>query len=424
MQSGYTESSSEEFARELKREFTLTGSKVLSAGPQHIRKFVIFTALAAFTVRAIENYLAYVGSDGRIISGDYSIFRFASKLLWNGHALTLFNPPQFMAEHTALQLGAIGFAPFPYPPNGVWFVAPLDFLPDRLGLVLWLGATFAVFAWLICRRLARPWLSALVLLVSPASFVNISAGQNGFLTGALLCGGLLLLGESPILAGLLIGLLTYKPQFGLLLPFVLLAGGHYRTCFVAAAVTVALVLGSLWLFGTTAWSEYFSIALGVQRGFMEQGMGSAILTTPSVFIGGRLLGLPLAVDYVMQAIAAVIVVIACTLTFARRSVGLEVKAALVMIGAFLVTPYCSSSDLCVVSAAQLLLIGRGTRLSPVHWLLHGVVWAMPLLMIIFGLAHLPLGPVALSALLGLELKRIYFPSRPALPTQWAEAPIS
>jgi len=44
----------------------------------------------------------------------------------------------------------------------------------------------------------------------------------------LLGTALVMLVERPILAGVLIGCLAYKPQFGLLIPLVLIAGSHWR----------------------------------------------------------------------------------------------------------------------------------------------------------------------------------------------------
>ena len=80
------------------------------------------------------------------------------------------------------------------------------------------------------------WL--LVALAFPAVLINIGHGQNGFLTAALLGGALVVLERRPIMAGFMLGLLVYKPQYGLLLPLVLAVSGRWK-CFASAAVTVA-----------------------------------------------------------------------------------------------------------------------------------------------------------------------------------------
>jgi arabinofuranan 3-O-arabinosyltransferase len=55
-----------------------------------------------------------------------------------------------------------------------------------------------------------------------------------------------LLERHPALAGICLGLLTYKPQFGLLFPIVLIADRRWLT--IAVAALVALLLAALsWL---------------------------------------------------------------------------------------------------------------------------------------------------------------------------------
>ena len=67
--------------------------------------------------------------------------------------------------------------------------------------------------------------------------VCLGHGQTGFLTAALLTGGVLCLERREALAGILFGLLAYKPQFGLLIPLVLVAGGYWRAIAAAGATS-------------------------------------------------------------------------------------------------------------------------------------------------------------------------------------------
>jgi len=360
--------------------------------------FVAAAGAVALLFFGLQAWEGFADSGGRILARDFAVFRFAGILVWQGDFATLFDPMRFIAAHEAFEQAPVGFSPFPYPPSALWAVAPLKFLPGAIGLIAWLGLTFALFAWPICRRMAKPWLVAAALLLAPGSIVNLAYGQNGFLTGALLAGGLLLLDKRPVVAGLLIGLLTFKPQFGLLLPFVLLAGGYYRTFITAAAVTVILAVASLVAFGIAPWQAYLDVVVPNQRIFLESGNGLALLTTPSVFMGARLLGLPTAANYALQAAAAIIVALACIQAFRRRSASPELKAALVMIGAFLVTPYCSSSDMGIIAAAEILALSRASNLNEKQRLVYGLAWALPVLLVPASLAHLPLGPAVLAAL--------------------------
>ena len=73
------------------------------------------------------------------------------------------------------------------------------------------------------RRIVGDRTGIFVALGSPAVLWNVSAGQNGFLTAALIGGMLSLMQKQPLLAGVCLGLLSYKPQFGLLFPIALIA---------------------------------------------------------------------------------------------------------------------------------------------------------------------------------------------------------
>ncbi len=79
----------------------------------------------------------------------------------------------------------------------------------------------------------------MLALAFPATFVNLGHGQNGFLTASLLGGALLLLDRRPLVAGVLIGLLAYKPQFGVMIPLVLLATARWRVIGAAIATVLA-----------------------------------------------------------------------------------------------------------------------------------------------------------------------------------------
>ena len=71
-------------------------------------------------------------------------------------------------------------------------------------------------------------------------FNNTLVGQNGFLTAALIGGTLYLIPVRPILAGVCLGLLSYKPQYGLLFPIVLIAAAQWTVFFTAAVTAVGV----------------------------------------------------------------------------------------------------------------------------------------------------------------------------------------
>ena len=131
-----------------------------------------------------------------------------------------------------------------YPPFFFAVAVLVAALPYAWGLAIWLAASLAAYLAAMRAILPRPE-TLLIAAAFPAVFVNIGHGQNGFLTAALLGGALHLLDRRPWLAGVLIGCLAYKPQFGVLIPLALLAGGRWSTIAAAVATVAALLARQL-----------------------------------------------------------------------------------------------------------------------------------------------------------------------------------
>ena len=86
--------------------------------------------------------------------------------------------------------------------------------------------------------------------------LNLLHGQNAFLTAFLLGAGLWLLDRRPVLAGVLFGCLIYKPHLGLIVPFVLIAGSHWRAFFAAVFCALVIVLLTGAAFNFAIWQAY------------------------------------------------------------------------------------------------------------------------------------------------------------------------
>ena len=175
-----------------------------------------------------------------------------------------------------------------YPPFFHFIAAPLATMPYLAALFMWQAATLVLYllAVLAISRAhpspagrggrAQPpspfggGITLLLALAFPAVFVNLGHGHNGFLTAALIGFALLWLDRRPIVAGILFGLLAYKPQFGLMVPLVLLATGRWRTLFAAGATVLALTLAVTLVFGVETWRAFFASA-PFTRAVLEQG---------------------------------------------------------------------------------------------------------------------------------------------------------
>src|SRR5665213_2923330 len=204
---------------------------------------------------------------GRPLGTDFSNVYAAGSYVLDGQPSAPFDPPRQYAREQAIFGQATPFYGWHYPPFFLGLAALLATMPYWLALLVWQGVTLILYLLAIRSIVAsipshatdeakKKWV--LLALAFPAVFINLGQAHNGFLTAALFGAALVMLVERPILTGVLIGCLAYKPQFGLLIPLVLIATGRWRA-FASAAVTVAVMTLAVTLaFGTDVWSAFFA----------------------------------------------------------------------------------------------------------------------------------------------------------------------
>ena len=179
--------------------------------------------------------------------------------------------------------------------------------------------------------------------------VNLGHGQNGFLSAALLGGALAVLDRRPIVAGFLFGLLAYKPQFGLMIPLALAAGGHWRS-FAAAAATIALLaVGATAAFGPDVWRAFFDSTHFMRTVALEQG-DLGWYKMQSLFAWARMWGAPVPLAYALQALL-VACLGAALIWLWRSDTAYPVKAASLCIATILATPFTFDYDMMVLAPA-------------------------------------------------------------------------
>src|ERR1700743_934262 len=195
----------------------------------------------------------------------------AGRLVLEGHPALAYDwDIQRNIELALLGQDFPGYFAWHYPPPFLFVASALAMLPYSVAFIGWMVASFIPYLAVMRGIIGRPfgWMFAAAF---PFVFNNTLVGQNGFLTAALIGGTLYLLPVRPILAGSCLGFLTYKPQYGLLFPRVLIASGQWRA-FVSAGVTaVALALVSWLAFGTESWLAFVHLVARFFEGFLTAG---------------------------------------------------------------------------------------------------------------------------------------------------------
>jgi hypothetical protein len=368
---------------------------------------LILLAIAAVAMAgwiAISDGL--IDRNGKPIGTDFSNVYAGGELTWQGKPADAYNPAlQHAAEKASFGGREVPFYGWHYPPFFFAIAFLVAALPYAWGLALWLAASFAAYLTTIRAVLPRPE-TLLVATAFPAVFVNIGHGQNGFLTAALLGGALQLLDRRPWLAGVLIGLLAYKPQFGVLIPIALFASQRWSSILAAVATIAALVAISFAALGGGVWHAFIDSMNFTQTVVLEQG-GTGWEKIQSIFSAARNWGADIKTAYAIQiALAAML---AATLAWLWHSdAAFELKASALATASLLTTPYVLDYDLVVLAIAIAFLVrhgfARGFRDCEVSLL--AAAWIVPLLSRgVAGATGIPLGLIVMLALYGFTLKR-------------------
>jgi hypothetical protein len=201
--------------------------------------------------------------------------------------------------------------------------------------------------------------SAFVLLAVafPLVLNNTLVGQNGFLTAALIGGTLYLMPARPVLSGICLGLLSYKPQYGLLFPIVLIAASQWTVFFTAGCVAAAMAFASWLAFGTESWQAFFHWMPMFSQAFLTEGRAT-FWKLQSLFALVRFLGGSEQLAWICQWILSGTVAVGLALMW-RSRLRYSLKAAGLAVGTLLITPYLFMYDMMVLAIPVAFLVRIG-----------------------------------------------------------------
>lgn len=177
--------------------------------------------------------------------------------------------------------------PIPYPPTFFFIIAPLALLAYIPSLILWLIVTFSVFL-LVIYRFAPHALTIWLTFAFPGAFQNAIHGHNGFVTTSIVGLAFLIIEKRPFTAGLVLGLLSFKPHLIAIIPLFLLVGRAWRTLAGLGISVFFLVLASAILFGIEAWVRFFEkipfMFYLLKNGFLQ--MHQVVSTAGALLLDG------------------------------------------------------------------------------------------------------------------------------------------
>jgi alpha-1,2-mannosyltransferase len=346
-----------------------------------------------------------VDFQNRPLGTDFSSFYAAGSYVLDGDPAAPYDNARQHAREQARFGADTPFYSWLYPPFFLFIAAALALLPYGPALAIWQGATLGLYL-LAMRavlrsvpgtvRPAEDRLWILLALAFPAVFVNLGHGQNALLTAALLGGALALIGRRPIVAGVLLGLLAYKPQFGLMIPLALAAGGYWRSAAAAAATVALLTLATFAAFGPDTWRAFLASTAFTRTVLLESGeVGWHKMQ--SVFAWVRMWGGSVALAYALQG-AVTLALAGALIWLWRGRAPFAFKAAALCLATLLATPFSLDYDMTVLAPAIAFLAARGLAdgFGPFAKSALAGLWMVPLIVRpVAGAVLVPLGVPAM-----------------------------
>jgi alpha-1,2-mannosyltransferase len=396
-------------AMERMRQALRSGDWLTLARIRMVAAAVLIASVAGFLFLVVT---AKGGVDlqGRPIGTDFANVYAAGTYVLEGNPNAPFDSLSQYTREQAIFGASTQFYGWHYPPYFLFVAAPLALMPYGLALFVWQAVTLVLYLLAIGAILkafapdgeagTNPlWL--LLALAFPAVLINVGHGHNGFLTAALIGGGLVCLDRRPLVAGILFGLLVYKPQFGLMIPVALAAGGYWRPFISAAITVVVLTIVTTLTFGTSVWHAFLVGAEFTRTVVLEQG-DTGWYKIQSIFSWARMWGAPVPIAYGIQLVVTLAIGVATAWLWRSKNAPFPVKAAALCLAAILATPYTLDYDMMVLAPAIAFLAADGFSRGFGPWQKTTVaaLWLVPLFArTVPEATFIPLGaPVMLIAL--------------------------
>jgi arabinofuranan 3-O-arabinosyltransferase len=321
--------------------------------------FVLFVINVSYFPVAYFSHGWIYDPNGLGIPTDFVNVWAAGRLVLEGHPASAYDwDIQKQVELALLRQDFPGYFAWHYPPPFLLVASLLAQFPYSVAFIGWVSASFVPYLAMMRAIVGRPF--GLMLAVAfPMVFNNTLVGQNGFLTAALIGGTLYLLPVRPILSGICLGLLSYKPQYGLLFPLVLIAASQWTVFFTAAVVAVVMAFASWLAFGTESWQAFFHWMPMFSQAFLTEGKATW-WKLQSIFSLVRYFGGPEQLAWAFQWVLTASVATVLVLMW-RSRVPYTLKAASLAVGTLLTTPYLFMYDMMVLAIPVAFLVRIGLR---------------------------------------------------------------
>lgn len=323
------------------------------------RLLIVASVLLPFTI-FLE--LAVVWSDPANrwrfpLGHDYVAFWTAATLYAEGGLPRLYDYEAFEALQNTLSVRP-GLLLWLYPPIYLILILPLAAVSFVVGYLLFTAVNVGAIAAVYPR--IRPFPGVLgwtALLGSPVMVGAIVQGQNGAFFAACIIGGVFAREKGwPWLSAFLFALVLAKPQYGPLLPVILIALGDWRGILRITAFCIAYILVATAIVGVEAWPYFVENARALRVSLSEPELLSHM---PTVWAALSILGLGGSTAFAIHGLVALLAALGVWRLWAQPTASPDLRLAALLFGTLLITPYAYRYDMVLTLAGTLLLMRYG-----------------------------------------------------------------
>jgi hypothetical protein len=291
----------------------------------------------------------------RALDMDFRVFWAAARLAFGGEPLAAFDMARLSQEHGFFD---DRWLPWVYPPGYLVLITPLGGMSFASAFLVTTLASLALVALAV-----RPFVAGnpavwLAMAASPAFIAALVIGQNSLIWLACFLAAMAALrDERWLLAGVFIGILTLKPQLGVMILVALVAGGMWRTILAASGTAILLAALPTVMVGLEYWPLFLD-RLSEQGDRVLSGIKATNLMVGSFYLMVRA-GLPPETALMAQTGLAAFCALAVFLVWRSDRVGFDAKAATLVTAIFLSAPYLWFYEAALMAAAGLFLFRAG-----------------------------------------------------------------
>jgi hypothetical protein len=348
---------------------------------------------------------------GFILGRDFLNFWHYGLAAWSGDGAAHYDPHIYNARLDEM----FGGHDYPdqlssYPPHIMLLAAPFGLVGYYTALALFTVTGISLY-WVFIVRTFAGSAQRLALLSMPTVAVFLVCGQfSAFLAVLFVC-LYRNLDSRPLVAAVLIALLTMKPHHGLLIPLFLMLTGRWRVFGFASLFTATLLCVSVMFHGWEPWQIYLTEGVRHQSASLVSSGVLVFGLMPTAFVDIIVLGGSPQAAWTVHALFALLGA-AFLIHVVRKTEDNFLRFAALIVATLIVTPYLMAYDTLLLGWVMITLSLR-YRTDWVDRLSYRLVMALCPIGVILAIYGVPGAPLILALLAVWIVKSVDRASEPA-----------